>query len=67
MTHLSQDGTTESRLPSPHDQSTLECAIEDMYQLTLRLNATDLTEADRYQLRKLLRGLESLAQESARS
>jgi hypothetical protein len=67
VTHLPQNGTTESRLPSPKDQSKLARAIEDMHQVLRRLNVTELTAADRKYLRMLLRGLESLAQESARS
>jgi IS5 family transposase len=46
--------------------SKFERAIEDLYQVTRRLNVTDLTVADRNHLRALLHGLESLAQESAR-
>jgi IS5 family transposase len=66
VTHLPQNGTTESRLPSPNHVSKFERAIEDLYQVTRRLNVTDLTVADRNHLRVLLHGLESLAQESAR-
>jgi IS5 family transposase len=67
VTHLPQNATTESRLPSPYDQPKLERAIENMYQVTRRLDVTDLAMADRNHLRVLLHGLESLAQESARS